>query len=405
PRWFQLYWPNDPDVCGSILARARASGYTVLVVTLDTWSLGWRPCDLDNGYLPFLKAEGTAVPFSDPVFRSRLDASPEEDQAMAVLRWISMITGTDRGWDALPFLREHWDGPIVLKGIQHVDDARLAADAGVDGIVVSNHGGRQVDGAVAALGMLPEIATAVGDRLEVLFDSGVRTGADVVKALALGAKAVLLGRPYVYGLALGGEDGVRHVVRSLLADLDLTLGLSGRRSVRGLGPEVLVRRGPRQAGGSPGPLRGPTTAPTVVRTVPASRTHGPAPASSNAPSYSVTMPSPWMIVPAKALVPNTSRNRVNVAWVSCVRGQPCMRLATFWVRTAPSVQGSGYSGCSASATNANHATYMSGMVNRLSVGIPVRSRKLSVPCSTLTHGSSNRPTTLATTPRSAGTAP
>ena len=242
PRWFQLYWPNDPDVCGSILARARASGYTVLVVTLDTWSLGWRPCDLDNGYLPFLKAEGTAVPFSDPVFRSRLDASPEEDQAMAVLRWISMITGTDRGWGALPFLREHWDGPIVLKGIQHVDDARLAADAGVDGIVVSNHGGRQVDGAVAALDMLPEIATAVGDRLEVLFDSGVRTGADVVKALALGAKAVLLGRPYVYGLALGGEDGVRHVVRSLLADLDLTLGLSGRRSVRGLGPEVLVRR-------------------------------------------------------------------------------------------------------------------------------------------------------------------
>jgi lactate 2-monooxygenase len=241
-RWFQLYWPNDPDVCGSILARARANGYRVLVVTLDTWSLGWRPCDLDNGYLPFLKAEGTAVPFSDPVFRSRLDAPPEENQAMAVLRWISMITGTDRGWDALPFLREHWDGPIVLKGIQHVDDARRAADAGMDGIVVSNHGGRQIDGAVASLDVLPEIAKAVGDRLDVLFDSGIRTGADVVKALALGAKAVLLGRPYVYGLALGGEDGVRHVVRSLLADLDLTLGLSGHRSVRELSPTALVRR-------------------------------------------------------------------------------------------------------------------------------------------------------------------
>lgn len=242
PRWFQLYWPNDPDVCGSILARARAAGFSVLVVTLDTWSLGWRPCDLDNGYLPFLKGEGTAVPFSDPVFRSRLDAPPEEDPAMAVLRWISMITGTDRDWDALPFLREHWDGPIVLKGIQHVDDARRAADAGVDGIVVSNHGGRQVDGAVASLDVLPEIAAAVGDRLEVLFDSGVRTGADVLKALALGAKAVLLGRPYVYGLAHGGEAGVRHVLRSLLADLDLTLGLSGHRSVAELGPEVLVRR-------------------------------------------------------------------------------------------------------------------------------------------------------------------
>ncbi|EHR60486.1 alpha-hydroxy-acid oxidizing protein [Saccharomonospora cyanea] len=242
PRWFQLYWPNDPDVCGSILARVRAAGFSVLVVTLDTWSLGWRPCDLDNGYLPFLKGEGTAVPFTDPVFRSRLESAPDEDLAMAVLRWISMITGTDRDWDALPFLREHWDGPIVLKGIQHVDDARRAAAAGVDGIVVSNHGGRQVDGAVASLDMLPEIATAVGDRLDVLFDSGVRTGADVVKALALGAKAVLVGRPYVYGLALGGEDGVRHVLRSLLADLDLTLALSGHRGVRELGPGSLVRR-------------------------------------------------------------------------------------------------------------------------------------------------------------------
>ncbi len=152
-----------------------------------------------------------------------------------------MITGTDRDWSALPFLREHWDGPIVLKGIQHVDDARRAAEAGVDGIVVSNHGGRQVDGAAASLDMLPQIAAAVGDRLEVLFDSGVRTGSDVVKALALGAKAVLVGRPYVYGLALGGEQGVRHVMRSLLADLDLTLGLSGHRGVSALGPEALVR--------------------------------------------------------------------------------------------------------------------------------------------------------------------
>ncbi|MFC4001326.1 lactate 2-monooxygenase [Prauserella oleivorans] len=241
PRWFQLYWPNDPEVCASILHRARQAGYSVLVVTLDTWSLAWRPCDLDSGYLPFLHGDGMAVPFSDPVFRSRLEKPPEEDTPMAVLRWISMITGTDRGWDALPFLRERWDGPIVLKGIQHVDDARRAVDAGMDGIVVSNHGGRQVDGALAALDALPEIAGAVGDRIEVLFDSGIRTGADIVKALALGARAVLLGRPYVYGLAHGGEDGVRHVLRSVLADLDLTMGLSGHRTPAELTPAVLRR--------------------------------------------------------------------------------------------------------------------------------------------------------------------
>ncbi|WP_019816376.1 lactate 2-monooxygenase [Saccharomonospora saliphila] len=241
PRWFQLYWPSDPDVCRSILTRARAAGFTALVVTLDTWSLGWRPCDLDHGYLPFLRGEGTAVPLSDPVFRSKLDQPPEQDLPSAVLRWISMITGTDRNWDALAWLREHWDGPIVLKGITHVDDARSAVAAGMDGIVVSNHGGRQVDGAVAALDALPEIATAVGERIEVLFDSGVRTGADVVKALALGARAVLLGRPWVYGLAHGGEDGVRHVVRGLLADLDLTLGLSGHRSPGEVSGATLTR--------------------------------------------------------------------------------------------------------------------------------------------------------------------
>lgn len=238
-RWFQLYWPNDPDVCASLLDRAKRAGYTALVVTLDLWTLGWRPCDLDSAYLPFLRGEGTAIPMSDPVFRSKLDTTPEEDFAAAVLRWVFMITGTDRDWSALAFLREHWDGPIVLKGIQHVDDARRAVDAGMDGIVVSNHGGRQVDGAVASLDVLPGIATAVGDELAVLFDSGVRTGADVVKALALGARAVLLGRPYAYGLAHGGEDGVRHVLRGLLADLDLTMGLTGKRTLAELTPDIL----------------------------------------------------------------------------------------------------------------------------------------------------------------------
>ena len=241
-RWYQLYWPNDPDVCASFLSRAASAGFSTLVVTLDTWLLGWRPRDLDQSYLPFIRGTGLAVYFSDPVFRAGLEKAPEEDLMAALLRWLPMFTGTDRSWDDLPFLREHWTGPIVLKGIQHADDARRAADAGMDGVIVSNHGGRQVDGAVASLDALPSIVEAVGDRLTVLFDSGVRTGADVLKALALGAKSVLLGRPYAYGLAHGGQDGVRHVVRSLLADLDLAMALSGHRSLDELTVDSLVRR-------------------------------------------------------------------------------------------------------------------------------------------------------------------
>jgi lactate 2-monooxygenase len=241
PRWFQLYRPNDDAVCASILDRARSAGFSVLVVTLDTWTLGWRPADLDQAYLPFIRGVGTAVSFSDPVFRAGLERAPEEDLTPAVLKWVPMFTGTDRTWDDLPFLREHWDGPIVLKGIQHVDDARRAATAGMDGIIVSNHGGRQVDGAIGALDALPAIAAAVGDQLSVLFDSGVRGGSDVIKALALGARAVLLGRPYAYGLGLGGADGVRHVLRSVLAETDLTLGLAGHRSVHDLTPDALQR--------------------------------------------------------------------------------------------------------------------------------------------------------------------
>ncbi|GAB2860433.1 lactate 2-monooxygenase [Lentzea nigeriaca] len=239
PRWYQLYWPNDPEVCASLLERARKAGYTALVVTLDTWTLAWRPHDLDQAYLPFLRGVGTAIPFSDPVFRAGLQKSPEEDLPMAILRWVQLFTGTDKSWDQLAFLREHWDGPIVLKGIQHPDDARKAVESGMDGIVVSNHGGRQVDGAVASLDVLPSIVEAVGEQVDVLFDSGVRTGADVVKALALGAKAVMVGRPFAYGLAHGGQVGVKHVLRSLLADFDLTLGLSGHRSPAELGPDAL----------------------------------------------------------------------------------------------------------------------------------------------------------------------
>lgn len=248
-RWFQLYWPHDDEVTASILARARAAGYTTLVVTLDTWQLAWRPRDLDQAYLPFIRGNGVAIPLSDPVFRSRLDRPAEEDPQAAALQWLPIFSGKAHTWDELGFLREHWDGPIVLKGIVHPQDARRAVAAGMDGVLVSNHGGRQVDGAVAALDALVDVVAEVGDETEVLFDSGVRSGADVVKALALGARAVLLGRPYVYGLALGGADGVQHVVRSLLADLDLTMGLVGCTRVAEIGPDLLHRLAPADGGG------------------------------------------------------------------------------------------------------------------------------------------------------------
>lgn len=238
-RWFQLYWPHDDDVCVSLLERAAAAGYTALLVTLDTWILGWRPHDLDNGYLPFLSGAGLANYFTDPAFCAALEKSPAEDVGAAVARWLPVFTGTDRTWADLAFLREHWDGPIVLKGIQHADDARRAVDAGMQGVLVSNHGGRQVDGAVGALDVLPAIADAVGDEISVLFDSGIRTGSDIVKALALGARAVLVGRPWVYGLGLGGTDGVRHVLRGLLADLDLAVALSGNHSTSTLSRDSL----------------------------------------------------------------------------------------------------------------------------------------------------------------------
>ena len=211
------------------------------VVTLDTGTIGWRPADLDRGFLPFLKGEGLANYFSDPAFQAKLAKPVAEDPGAAVMQWAQMFPNVGLAWDDLSFLRDNWDGPIVLKGITHVEDAKLAAEYGVDGIVVSNHGGRQVDGAIAALDALPPIADAVGEQLTVLFDSGVRTGADAAKALALGAKAVLLGRPLLYGLALAGQAGVEHVLRCFLADLDLTLALTGHATPQELTRDSLTR--------------------------------------------------------------------------------------------------------------------------------------------------------------------
>jgi L-lactate dehydrogenase (cytochrome) len=241
-RWFQLYWPKDRAVAASMLGRAQAAGYSVLVLTLDTRTLGYRPRDLANGYLPFLQGIGIQNYLSDPAFRATLASPDDADLDAAILRWTQIFGDTSLTWDDLPFLREHWKGPIVLKGILSAADASRAADAGVEGIIVSNHGGRQVDGAIAALDALPAVAESVGGRLTVLFDSGIRGGADMVKALALGAQAVLIGRTYAYGLALGGEAGVTHVLRSLRTDFEITMRLAGLSRLSELGPDCLQRR-------------------------------------------------------------------------------------------------------------------------------------------------------------------
>ena len=241
-RWFQLYWPKDRAVAASMLGRAAAAGYRVLVVTLDTRTLAWRPRDLDRAYLPFLQGVGIQNYLSDPAFQAGQVNAGGDDQQTAILRYIQMFGDLSLTWQDIPFLREHWHGPIVLKGILSVADAQRAAQADVAGIVVSNHGGRQVDGAIAALDALPAIAQAVGSKLVVLFDGGVRGGADMIKALALGAQAVLVGRPYVYGLALGGEAGVRHVLRALRNDFELTMRLAGLASLSELGPDCLQRQ-------------------------------------------------------------------------------------------------------------------------------------------------------------------
>jgi lactate 2-monooxygenase len=234
PAWFQLYWVNDPEVAMSLVERAETAGYGALVVTLDTLTLGWRPRDLRKPYLPFVTGEGCAQFFSDPVFRSRLERPPEEDMLAAAVAMLATFPNLGLSWDDLAWLRERTQLPLLVKGVLTGEDALRARDCGVDGVVVSNHGGRQVDGAVAALDALVEVRGALGPEAVVLMDGGIRRGSDVVKALALGANAVLLGRPYAYGLAVGGQEGVETVIRHLMAETDLTLALIGARAARDL---------------------------------------------------------------------------------------------------------------------------------------------------------------------------
>ncbi len=276
PRWFQLYWSSSRDLVASLVARAEASGCEAIVVTLDTHVLGWRPRDLALGYLPFSRGLGIAQYTSDPVFRGLVrermavsgprERTPVTPAALAsfasivrhhpgdlrenlrsgeplaaVETFLDVFADPSLGWDDLAFLRERTRLPIVLKGVLHPEDARRALEAGVDAVQVSTHGGRQIDGEVAALDALPGVVEAVAGRLPVLFDSGIRGGADVVIALALGARAVAIGRPYAYALAVAGERGVREVLRNVVAELDITLGLAGVRRVADLDESAVTQ--------------------------------------------------------------------------------------------------------------------------------------------------------------------
>ena len=240
PRWFQLYWPNDPEIAESIVGRAEAVGYEAIVVTVDTFIPGWKPRDLQQAWLPFLEGVGNANYLQDPVFRSQLDKSPEEDLGAATGHYLSIYVNPSLTWDDLAWLKQRTSLPILIKGVLHPDDAREAQSRGAAGLIVSNHGGRQVDGAIASLDALEPIVDAVGGDMAVLLDSGVRSGSDVFKALALGADAVLVGRPYLWGLALEGEEGVATVLKMLLAELDLTMALSGYVRPDQLDPSALA---------------------------------------------------------------------------------------------------------------------------------------------------------------------
>ncbi|MCP2317226.1 FMN-dependent dehydrogenase, includes L-lactate dehydrogenase and type II isopentenyl diphosphate isomerase [Nocardia amikacinitolerans] len=239
PGFFQLYTPTDRDLAASLVKRAEQAGYKGIVVTLDTWITGWRPRDLGVSNFPQLRGHCLANYFTDPVFRSGLPGPPEEHLQAAVLRWVQLF-GNPLTWADLPWLRELTTLPLIVKGVCHPDDARRAKDGGVDGIYCSNHGGRQANGGLPALDMLAEVVDAA-DGLPVLFDSGVRGGDHIVKALALGASAVGVGRPYAYGLALGGADGIVHVLRALLAEADLIMAVDGYRDLGELTRDALRR--------------------------------------------------------------------------------------------------------------------------------------------------------------------
>lgn len=239
PRFYQLYWGKSDAIAESFVKRAEACGCKAIIITLDTTILGWRPRDLDLGFLPFIRGQGIAQYTSDPAFRAMLPQTPEENPMAAAVTFTQVFSDPGLDWARIAKIRSWTNLPVILKGIMRADDAAKAVSEGYDGILVSNHGGRQVDGGMGALDALPRVVAAVQGKVPVLFDSGVRCGADVFKALALGATAVCVGRPYVYGLALGGETGVASVMEYLLAELDLTMALNGCRSILDVNQELI----------------------------------------------------------------------------------------------------------------------------------------------------------------------
>jgi isopentenyl diphosphate isomerase/L-lactate dehydrogenase-like FMN-dependent dehydrogenase len=240
PHWFQLYWGRDHDFTRSLISRAEKAGYSAIVVTLDTRIFAWRERDLKLAYLPFLYGDGLINYFTDPVFIAAV-GDPQKNKMQAIMHFANLFASPGLTWNDLSIIRNATKLPVILKGIQHPDDAKKAIDNGADGIIVSNHGGRQLDGAIGSLDMLASVADAAGDKTTILFDSGIRRGADVFKAMALGAKAVLVARPYAYGLAIAGEQGVKEVIGNLLADVDLTLGLAGCDSWKNVSKDNLIR--------------------------------------------------------------------------------------------------------------------------------------------------------------------
>lgn len=240
PRWFQLYPGKDPEIISSFINRAEAAGFEALVITVDTTMLGWRETDLKNAYLPFLHGEGIANFISDSVFRRRLRQTPEENLSSAIAEFLSVYVNPAFTWDDLKTICQLTKLPVLVKGITHVEDAKKAASMGIHGLIVSNHGGRQVDGAISALDSLVQIREELGDSMTILFDSGLRHASDVVKALSLGAQAVLIGRPYAYALAVGGQKGVETLLKQWTAELDLQLALSGICSIAELNRSHLI---------------------------------------------------------------------------------------------------------------------------------------------------------------------
>ncbi|WP_102028353.1 alpha-hydroxy-acid oxidizing protein [Salirhabdus sp. Marseille-P4669] len=241
PRWFQLYWSKDRELTASLVKRAEKAGYSAILVTIDTPILGFREADLTNQFFPLREGYGSGNYFSDPVFRKRLKETPEENPDAAIEELLKIVFHPALSWKDLRFIRELTNLPIFLKGVLHPKDGRKALEYGMDGIVVSNHGGRQLDGVIASLDALPQIVKEVKGEIPILFDSGIRRGTDVLKAIALGATGVLLGRPYVYGLARNGFEGVVEVLDHFRNDIDVSLATAGKARISELDSTILVR--------------------------------------------------------------------------------------------------------------------------------------------------------------------